>query len=212
MIKDNIIFLREFIQEFQTTGTLCPTSKWAANALIAPMKIPGRGPKRIAELGSGTGAATMPILHHIRPGDKVTLCEINPRFMRALKKKLERSAEYQRVKHQIEFYEGPAQGLPEHEKFDIFICSIPFLNFEVETVREIFTKLHALSTPETVMTYYEYIGLRNLGKHLSLPDRKRRLRELDTFFQGMYSECLMKRTPVWLNVLPINIYSIKTAA
>lgn len=211
MIKDNIVFLREFFSEFQHTGTFCPTSRWAADVLVRPLRC-HRGTKRIVELGAGTGAVTVRILEHMIDGDEVTICEINPRFMEALKARLERNRHYQARKHQVKFFEGPAQELPEQDKVDVIICALPFLNFELSTVAEIFGKLQRMSLPTTVMTYYEYIGLRPLGKLFSLPERKRRIKELDSFFRGLYSHCLLNRTPVWLNILPINIYALRMAA
>jgi phospholipid N-methyltransferase len=85
MFKENLVFLREFLLEFKTTGACFPTSRWAAQALITPLRAPERAPKNILELGPGTGSVTMPLLREMRPGDHLTICEINPRFMKSLK-------------------------------------------------------------------------------------------------------------------------------
>ena len=82
MIKENLVFLREFLLEFKTTGACFPTSRWAAQALIAPLREDNRPPKNILELGPGTGSVTMPMLREMRDGDSLTICEINPRFMK----------------------------------------------------------------------------------------------------------------------------------
>ena len=82
MIKQNLVFLREFLLEFKTTGACFPTSKWAAQALIKPLRDTKRKPMRILELGPGTGSVTLPILRELREGDTLTICEINPRFMK----------------------------------------------------------------------------------------------------------------------------------
>ena len=56
MIKENLVFLREFLLEFKTTGACFPTSRWAAQALITPLREPNRPPRNILELGPGTGS------------------------------------------------------------------------------------------------------------------------------------------------------------
>ena len=211
MIKDNLVFLREFVKEFQTTGSVFPTSRWAAKALTSPM-MRIRSPQHILEHGPGTGSVTVKILKRMNDGDKLTICEINPRFMASLQKKLAKNEDYLRHRDRIDFFLGPMQELPEVAKYDVIVCAIPFLNFDRDTVREMFTKLKKLVKDNTIMTYYEYIGLRAIGKSVAPPITKRRMRELDSFFGEISKSHGMRRERVWLNVLPINIYTLKFAA
>lgn len=207
MIKDNVAFLKEFIKEFQTTGTMFPSSKWAAQALTNPLRK-SRTPQNILELGPGTGPVTVKILDDMQQGDHLVTCEINPRFMAVLKENLSSYPNFLKHKNNVEFFLGPIQELPETRKFDTIVCALPFLNFELKTVEEIFSKLERLSSPDTKMTYYEYIGLRSLGKVVSMPDRKKRLKEIDCFFKKIYKNRPVQRERVWLNLLPINIYTL----
>jgi phosphatidylethanolamine/phosphatidyl-N-methylethanolamine N-methyltransferase len=211
MLKDNIIFLKEGITEFKHTGTLFPTTRWAADGLIWPLRRK-RGAMRILELGPGTGSVTNRIIENMIDGDELVICEINPRFMEALKERLEEREDFQQRRHQISFFLGAAQELPEVGSYDLIVCALPFLNFDLKTVEEIFAKLHRLSTSQTVMTYYEYMGMRAVGKMFSSAKRKRRLNDIDSFYRrNLYPERLMHRRPVWLNVLPINVYALKMA-
>ncbi|RIL02191.1 MAG: hypothetical protein DCC75_13355 [Proteobacteria bacterium] len=210
MFKDNIVFIKEFLREFQATGTAFPTSKWAAKALTSPINQRKERPHlKILELGPGTGAVTLRILERMHPGDELTLCEINPRFMEVIKEKIQESPLALPHLANINYHCCPVQELPENDKFDVIICAIPFLNLERSTVEEIFAKLKNISSSETIMTYYEYIGLRSVGKVVSPPKRKKRIRELDLFFRGLFSTHLSFKTRIWLNLLPINIYVLK---
>jgi phospholipid N-methyltransferase len=211
MLKNNFVFLKESIKEFELTGTVCPTSKWAADALTNPLHGP-RGPKRILEIGPGTGSVTVKILADMIPGDTLMICEINPRFMEALKNNLRDNPDFIRNRSAISFFEGPVQDLPESSRYDVIVCALPFLNFDLETVQEIFGKLKRLSDGATVMTYYQYIGLRSLSLAMASPRNKQRMRELDSFFKGIYRNHLTDRRRVWLNILPINIYTLDLAA
>ncbi|MBX7144360.1 MAG: methyltransferase domain-containing protein [Oligoflexia bacterium] len=208
MIKDNVVFVKEFLREFQTTGTCFPSSPWAARALTNPLRK-SRTPQNILELGPGTGPVTVKILEDMVEGDHLTLCEINPRFMAALKDRLKDNPNFLRHRERITFFQGPVQDLPEDRRYNTIVCALPFLNFSLSTVEEIFAKLERLSNPETKMTYYEYIGLRSLGKVVAHPNHKRRMQELDSFFKSMYQRHKMSRDRVWLNVLPINIYTLE---
>lgn len=211
MIKDNIHYLREFLTEFHHTGSFFPTSQKAAEQLANPLSGM-RAPKRILELGPGTGSVTLPILSKMIPGDQLVICEINPRFMDLLKEKLNTKQTYIKHRQNVSFHLCPAQDLPEDIKFDIIVCSLPFLNFDLETVEEIFSKLQRISTPETVMTYYQYIGLRSIRKVVGSPKDKRRFAELDSFFEATCERHKTRRKRVWFNMLPINVYTMKLAA
>lgn len=212
MIKENLVFLREFLLEFKTTGACFPTSKWAAQALITPLRDPQRKPKRILELGPGTGSVTIPLIQEMRPGDSLTICEINPRFMKALKETLEREEAYQRNKHQIEFFLGAAQDINAQAPFDVIVCALPFLNFDLDTVKDIFAKLRELSTPDTLMTYYEYIGARRFNQTIGAQSRKDRVSQVNGFLRESGAVRNIDCTKVWLNLFPISIYTVKPAA
>jgi phosphatidylethanolamine/phosphatidyl-N-methylethanolamine N-methyltransferase len=212
MIKENLVFLREFLLEFKTTGACFPTSKWAAKALITPLRNPDRKPMRVLELGPGTGAVTIPLIRELRDGDSLTICEINPRFMKLLKETLEREDAFSRNKHQIEFFEGAAQDIPVGKPYDVIVCALPFLNFDLETVQQIFSRLRQISTPDTLMTYYEYIGARRFSQAVGAPGVKDRLSQVNGFLRNSGAVRKVEHTQVWLNLFPINIYTIKPAA
>ncbi len=212
MLKENLVFLREFLLEFKTTGACFPTSKWAARALITPLRESNRDNKRIIELGPGTGSVTIPLIREMQPGDHLTVCEINPRFMKTLKETLEREPAFQEKRHQVDFFEGAAQDIPVGDPYDIIVCALPFVNFDLVTVQEIFAKLRLLSTPNTLMTYYEYIGARRINQTLGAQARKERMREVDGFLRESGALRGIDRKQVWLNLFPINVYTVRPAA
>ncbi len=79
-------------------------------------------------------------------------------------------------------------------------------------VEEIFNKLTRLSTPNAVMTYYQYIGLRSIGKTIGSKEEKQRMHELDSFFDHSSVKHRAHRKRVWFNMLPINVYTLRLAA
>lgn len=210
MFKETIIFVKEGIREFQSTGSIFPSSKWAAEALTRPIRL-RQEPSRILEVGPGSGPVTVRILKDMSPADHLTICEINPRLMQALKNKLSTNSDYLKNKDRVDFFLGPVQEMPSKSKFDLIICAIPFLNLDVNTVEEIFDKLVEVSDEQTVMTYFEYVGLRRISKVVSPPQRKRRIEQLDSYFKTVFVRHNMKHHIVWLNVLPINIYKLQLA-
>jgi len=209
MLKDNALFVQEFFRTFKTTGTAWPTSRWAARAMVEPLtERPHGTSSKILELGPGTGSVTEYILRAMGFGDSLAVCEINERFMDALKENLDEDPYFDTHRSRVNFHCCPMQQLPENQKYDVIVCAIPFLNFELELVKELFAKIAALSHSKTEMTYYEYIGLRDIGKQFSTSSRRSRMRELDNFIRDLQNAHMHSKSEVWLNVLPIKVYRL----
>jgi phospholipid N-methyltransferase len=200
--------VREFCQELKTTGMLCETTRWVADELVEPLKRGDQG-RSILEVGAGMGAITKRLLQNMRDDDQLLICEINPRFVRRLKQRLEDNPCYQKHSKRIEFFEGPIQELQRKHKFDVIVCSLPFLNFNRPLVEEIFKKLEEFSTPATVMTYYEYTGLRQIAKHATPAPNRHRIKEIENFFKEQLPKKRANKKLVWLNLPPVRVYTLK---
>lgn len=211
MLKEHWEILLGCLKEFKNTGTFFPSSRWAAEALTSPLRR-SPGNKTIVEVGAGTGPVTERILADMKDGDRLTIVELNPKLMQVLRVRLEKNRDYYRHRENVRLFEGAIQDLPEDWKYDVIVCALPFLNFDIDLTQDIFDKLHRISTDDAVMTWYEYIGLRTLGKVVSPSDRKIRLHNYELFFNEMRSRVGFDRERVWLNLLPINIYTMRMAA
>lgn len=216
MIRDHLVMAKESLTQFHHTGCVCSSSRWAAHALTRPLQNRNkRGsdkPARIIEIGAGTGPVTTVILKHMKPNDTLVVCEMNPNLMKALKERLADDPNYLKHKDNIEFVEKPIQEYESEDLFDTIICALPFLNFDVATVDEIFTKLLNITTDEAQMTYFEYMGLKRLGQIAALPKRRKRLLEFERYFQEVYRPRLQGTDRVWFNVLPIKVYTLNLAS
>lgn len=210
-IKDNLLFIGEFLRTFKTTGTAWPTSRWAAEAMVQPLSerpLASQRKFKILELGPGTGSVTLRILENLGFQDELSICEINERFMDALQNNLRDNPYFLTHRSRIQWYCCPMQSLPATEKYDIIVCALPFLNFEIPILREIFEKIRNLSHEQTVMTYYEYIGLRGLGKLAPINSHRSRLQRIDNFLDELFSHHLICKREVWMNMLPIHVYTL----
>lgn len=207
-IIELLAFLREGLTSFHDTGSLCYTTQYAAQQLSVPLTSP-RSPLRVLEVGAGTGSVTNSILDRLIPGDSFVTCEINSRFIPLLKSRLASHSASKNKNIEVSLFPGPVQNLNEDKPYDVIVCALPFLNFSTALVEEIFNKLLRLSTPDTIMSYYQYVGLHHIGKTLSLKQRRDRLSQLEKFFAEIHSTCYEGRTRVWRNFLPIDIFFIK---
>ena len=132
--------------------------------------------------------------------------------MRELQAKLPENSDYLRHQKRIEFFECPVQDMPENKVYDVMVCALPFLNFDIQTLDDIFSKLLLLSHSGTIMTYFEFIGLRKLSKVLHIGKEKQRIKEVEAYLYGRCAPRKIAQRTIWLNLLPINIYTLNMAA
>ena len=124
-LPENIQFFKEFFSHIAEIGAVLPTSAASATDLVAEMAW-AKGPKRVLEVGAGTGAITAQLVHHIGPQDELVLCEINPTFMTLLQRRFAEEAAFRRVLPQTRFTGTSILELPVEPQFDFIISTLPF--------------------------------------------------------------------------------------
>ena len=88
MFKDHRLFFRQFRENFHTTGSIAPSSRWLAQALARFVGGDGSKnghPRRVLEVGPGTGAVTHWILPALGTQDRFDLVEMNDQFVAHLR-------------------------------------------------------------------------------------------------------------------------------
>src|SRR5438270_734860 len=88
-------FFREARQHMGATGSLLPSTRFLAKALVSELRRP-RGPSRILEVGPGTGSVTREILRHLLPGDRLDAVEVNARFIHLLERRFVQEGPFRR--------------------------------------------------------------------------------------------------------------------
>src|SRR4051794_41539816 len=99
-------FYREFRRAYRTTGSILPSGRFLALALVSEMRK-RRPPRRILEVGPGSGAVTAEILRYLRPGDQLDIVEINENFVALLRRRFAQEALFQRHAHQVKLMHCP---------------------------------------------------------------------------------------------------------
>lgn len=204
-MKSQITFLKGALSQFKDTGSICPTSRFAAEAMLADLNDQDL---RILEVGPGTGSITKYILQRLAKNKTLQICEINSMFMDYLKTELAKNPDFTKHQEQVDFFLGPIQQLQSSQPFDYIVCALPFLNFDSSTLNEILNKLVQLSHSGTRMCFYQYLGLKDLGTLLGSQKNKSRVLEVSKEMEKFLSKRKLSRETVWLNVSPIKVYTI----
>lgn len=211
MLKDNVVFFAECFRTFKTTGSFWPTSRKSAIALTEPLRRV-HGARHILEVGPGTGSNTVVILEQMTSRDTLTICEINPRLMKQLKVRLSTDPNFLRHQNRVSFFTGPVQEMPEDKRYNAIVCAVPFNNFDVAITKDIFEKLERLSEDGALMSYYEYIVLRDLVKISPIKAKRQQAIAVDKYIDSTWTPHRVSKTSIIRNILPIYVYLIDMTA
>ncbi|MCE7979768.1 MAG: methyltransferase domain-containing protein [Caldilinea sp. CFX5] len=163
ILTENLQFLKEFFSHIAEIGAVLPTSATAADALAAEVARV-KGPKRVLEVGAGTGAITSQLIHYISAQDELVVCEINPTFMTLLQKRFAEEATFRRVLPQTRFIGGSILDLPAEPQFDFIVSTLPFNNCPPAFIEAVLAHYQRLLKPGGVLSYIEYVGGQTLKR------------------------------------------------
>jgi phosphatidylethanolamine/phosphatidyl-N-methylethanolamine N-methyltransferase len=81
-VRTSSYFLRRFLDNPRTVGSLVPSSEHLADAMVGDLQVPSD--RSVVELGPGTGAITRPLLARLKDSDQYVGIECDPAFVRLL--------------------------------------------------------------------------------------------------------------------------------
>jgi phosphatidylserine decarboxylase len=200
-IHEKLYFVRQVRDAFETIGAVIPTSHYAARAMAAECAR-HHGPKKVLEVGAGTGSITAEIVKHIGPQDQLVVCEINPEFVAYLHQRFAQEPAFQHVRDRVQIVAGSVMELETQEPFDYIISAIPFTNCPPEFTETIFQHYQQLLKPGGVLTYIEYAFLRNTKRLLATGDRQSTVHTMNQVLNQFIEQYQFRQDLVWRNVPP----------
>ncbi|MBL7663395.1 methyltransferase domain-containing protein [bacterium] len=206
-IKAYATFVSELTRRYSEIGSICPSSKALARAMVSPLDDQDTR-RKILEVGPGTGPLTREVLKVLTAHDQFMVCEINSRLLQTLRHQLSSNPYYLRNAERISFFDGPVQELGRQttEKYDFILCSLPFSSFTPELTDEILKLLQGMLSPNGCLTFFEYVGIRKIFGTFAPRKLRERMRGVDQIMQAWKEDAAssgtLKTEIHWLNLPP----------
>lgn len=201
VLRDNMEFLKQFRERFHTTGAVLPSSRFLARAMTQPLREL-QTPRRVLEVGPGTGAVTQHIVRNLTPHDRFDLVEINERFAGLLQQRFETDPRYQRCAHNSQIHCCPLQEFRAQAPYDVIISGLPFNNFSAELVADLLDACFNLLAPGGTLSFFEYMYVRPMRRAVASGDEKQRLGKIEAILQQRFANHRFRTNWIFVNVPP----------
>ncbi len=206
------VFWRQFREQYHTTGAVLPSGRGLSRALahfVRNSKVATSGkPRRILEVGPGTGAVTSQIVLDMHPTDRLTLVERNDQFVDHLRDQLSSAPGFQTVRDRIELVHSGVEELSEDEPYDLIISGLPLNNFSVQLVDNLLRKIQKLLAPGGVLSFFEYVAIRRAKAMVSPAKDRERLRGIERILNELLNGHEIRRDLVVANVPPAWVHHV----
>lgn len=166
-----------------------------------PLECVPLEPRRILEVGPGTGAITAEIIKTLHPRDHLTLVEINPAFVSHLRDRFEREPAWRAIAARTEIVQMTLEDF-RGARFDRIISGLPLNNFPVATVARILEVFAQLIEPQGVLSFFEYIAIRHFKQVLSGKSERDRLTGVARAINTFLAQREIRRQAIWMNFPP----------
>jgi phospholipid N-methyltransferase len=177
-------FLTQALRDFRHTGSVWPSSPILARTMTRSISRV-EGPRRILEVGPGTGPFTKAILKKLRAGDRFDLVEINEKFCRKLEREILAKYRQAHPDVSVRLHCAPIEDASISGPYDVIVCGLPFNNFPPALMRKIFRRMFALLKDEGELVYFEYAGVRAVKGPIMDGDGRARLRRIDAIGKSL---------------------------
>ena len=204
------LFLGEFRRNFRTTGAVLPSGRRLSKALAHFVQNAENGaPRRILEVGPGTGAVTRQIIAALKPKDRLDLVELNESFVDCLRDRFQSDPEFQPAAARSQVLHCSIEELPADTTYDVIVSGLPLNNFAADDVRNILDMLVRLLRPGGTLSFFEYIAVRRFKGLISGPTERQRLQAIGQLMNGLLTGHEVRRDWIWPNVPPAWVHHVR---
>jgi len=210
MASDFRLFYREFRRAYRTTGAIAPSGRRLARALARFVADGSKSePRRILEVGPGTGSVTESIIAGMRARDTLDLVELNDRFVARLRERLRTDPRFAPAADRTRILHQPVESLTAEPAYDLIVSGLPLNNFEVSEVRRLLQVFAELLRPGGTLSFFQYIAIRPAKALVSGRQARQRLRGIGQALAEVLDEHEVQRDWIWPNLPPAWVHHVR---
>lgn len=202
-VVESLRFLKQFVRDPGTVGSITPSSRHLALELAAPFSK-RRAPARVLEVGAGTGAVTRHLADMLGPADTLDICEIDPALAGYLEDKLIAGGplKHHHADGRVRMLTMPIQQIDPTQSYDYIISGLPLTAFEPGDVKQILGIIQSVLSPGGVFSYFEYSGIRAVMSTFCPGATGRRVRAVSAILTRQIRSFQVRRKTVIRNIPP----------
>ncbi len=202
-LHESISFLKRFLARPQQIGAVVPSSSSLARALVHPLSRHDR-PVNILELGAGTGAVTRHIAPLVGPQDRLDICEADPALAAHLQSNCldEGPLQDQYRQGRVRLFDQYLQSVQGLLEYDFIISGLPLNSFHLRDIKSILDILKRQARADCVLSYFEYIGLRDLKAAVGLGAARKQAQYRSAYLDREIARHQFERRSVLWNFPP----------
>jgi phosphatidylethanolamine/phosphatidyl-N-methylethanolamine N-methyltransferase len=203
------LFFKEFLRNFHSTGAVLPSGRFLAAALARFVGPSSAGPRKILEVGPGTGAVTGHIIAAMSPQDRLDLVELNEAFVHRLQHRFQTEPHFRVVADRVRVLHHAVEQLDGDQHYDVIVSGLPLNNFSAASVEGILATLTGRLTHGGVLSFFEYIAVRPARAILSGRADRERLRAVGRAMRNVLERHEIRRDAVLWNVPPAWVHHVR---
>jgi phosphatidylethanolamine/phosphatidyl-N-methylethanolamine N-methyltransferase len=171
--------------------------------------IPNQANKRVLEVGCGTGAFTKEILKKLQDADEFHIVELCPDFCEEVEKSLLQQFRKDNPNVKVEVHNALIEEANLEGKFDAIVCGLPFNNFPLQVVENLFEVMFGLLRPGSELAYFEYLGMLKLKLVFGFPAIRRETKHRTIDINARYQKQSGTQQIVWRNIPSCRVVRLK---
>ena len=205
-LSDLFVFVDQVRRSGGQVGAVVPSSRALGRRMVEGLP-PAGTPRRVLEVGAGTGAFTRALVSALGPADVLVIVELNPAFCAALRPRIAAWTVHVGAP-QVVLVEGDVLAYEPEARFDYVVSSLPLNAFPEGLVGRIVAKLHDVLAPGGTLAYFEYTGFRGFREGVR---RARGIRGPSAVEAALDAHVVASRRVFW-NVPPATVRQVRFAS
>lgn len=207
--REGRLFRTQARADFRHVGAVAPSGRRLAAALAEAVPAGGAWPRRVLEVGAGTGAVTERIAARLGVGDTLVVVERNPAFAAHLHERAGSEEIFRRLGTGLHVVHATVESMAPEPTFHAVISSLPFNNFTAGEVRSHLEHFMHMLVPEGRLAFFEYLWVRRIRRLVAGRQERERLRGVGATLAEFLRAPAIPSRLVWRNLPPAVVHTIQ---